>query len=132
METFGKFLDAINTNNGGGRDMYISDNAGGLKTMYQPAGFKRTFYNNLRSYEPVDNYSKRGKSHTASFEEKNDVFSQSQDHWNKGFRREMRLVSNYQKMLDLRLSKPKSLQKIKMEANKNKDERVYRNSALRE
>ena len=45
--------------------------------MYQPAGFKRTFYNNLRSYEPVDNYSKRGKSHTASFEEKNDVFSQS-------------------------------------------------------
>lgn len=57
--------------------MYISDNAGGLKTMYQPAGFKRTFYNNLRSYEPVDNYSKRGKSHTASFEEKNDVFSQS-------------------------------------------------------
>ena len=44
----------------------------------------------------------------------------------------MRLVSNYQKMLDLRLSKPKSLQKIKMEANSNKEERVYRNSALRE
>ena len=65
------------TNNGGGRDLYISDNAGGLKTMYQPAGFKRSFYNNLRSYEPVDNYSKRGKSHTASFEEKNDIFSQS-------------------------------------------------------
>ena len=88
------------TNNGGGRDSYISDNAGGLKNMYQPAGFKRTFYNNLRSYERIDNYSKRGKSHTASFEERNDVFSQSQDHWNKGFRREMRLVSNYQKMLD--------------------------------
>jgi len=69
----------------------------------------------------VDNYSKRGKSHTASFEEKNDVFSQSQDHWNKGFRREMRLVSNYQKMLDMRLSKPKSLQKIKLNANKIKD-----------
>jgi hypothetical protein len=83
------------TNNGGGRDTYISDSAGGLKNMYQPAGFKRTFYNNLRSYEPIDNYSKRGKSHTASFEEKNDVFSQSQDHWNKGFRREMRMISNY-------------------------------------
>ena len=98
--------------------------------MYQPAGFKRTFYNNLRSYEPLDNYAKRGKSHTASFEEKNDMFSQSQDHWNKGFRREMRLVSNYQKMLDQRLSKPKSLQKIAV--GKAKGERVYKNSALRE
>ena len=38
------------TNNGGGRDTYISDSAGGLKIMYQPAGYKRTFYNNLRQY----------------------------------------------------------------------------------
>jgi hypothetical protein len=38
-------------NNGGGRDTYISDSAGGLRTMYQPANFKRTFYNNLRVYD---------------------------------------------------------------------------------
>jgi hypothetical protein len=38
------------TNNGGGRDTYISDSAGGLKQIYQPAYQKRTFYNNLRQY----------------------------------------------------------------------------------
>jgi len=44
----------------------------------------------------------------------------------------MRLVSNYQKMLDHRLSKPKETQKVKAEVNANKDERVYRNSALKD
>ena len=39
-------------NNGGGRDTYISDSAGGLRSMYMPAQFKQTFYNNLRVYEP--------------------------------------------------------------------------------
>lgn len=39
------------TNNGGGRDTYISDSAGGLRNLYQPAAFKRTFYNNLRVYD---------------------------------------------------------------------------------
>ena len=43
------------TNNGGGRDTYISDSAGGLKIVYQPAGFKRTFYNNLRQYPKPQN-----------------------------------------------------------------------------
>ena len=43
----------------------------------------------------------------------------------------MRLVSNYQKMLDQRLSKPKSLQKIAVN-QANRGERVYKNSALRE
>jgi hypothetical protein len=38
------------TNNGGGRDTYISDSAGGLINMYQPAAAKRTFYNGLRAY----------------------------------------------------------------------------------
>jgi hypothetical protein len=37
-------------NNGGGRDTYISDSAGGLRSAYAPAAFKRTFYNNLREY----------------------------------------------------------------------------------
>lgn len=80
--------------------------------IYQPAGYKRTFYNNLRNYPQLDNPSKRGKSHTASHEQKMDLFTRSQDHWNKGFRREMRLISNYQNMMDERLSKPKSTQKI--------------------
>ena len=73
----------------------------------------------------MDNYSKRGASHTASFEEKNDVFSRSQNHWNSGFKREMGLVGNYQKMLDTRLSKPKSLQKYSM----GRAEKVYKNTA---
>lgn len=65
------------TNNGGGRDTYISDSAGGLKSIYQPAYFKRTFYNNLRQYPRIDNHAKRGGTHTASYEERNDVFSRS-------------------------------------------------------
>lgn len=101
------------TNNGGGRDTYISDSAGGLKTMYQPAGYKRTFYNNLRNYPQLDNPAKKGKSHTANREQKMDLFTKSQDHWNTGFRKEMRLISNYQNMLDDRLSKPKLTQKTK-------------------
>lgn len=87
-------------NNGGGRDTYISQSSGGLKVMHQSAGFKRTFYNNLRQYPNLDNYARRGKSHTASMEEKNDIFSRSQDHWNKSFRKEQGLMGNYQKMLD--------------------------------
>ena len=58
------------TNNGGGRDTYISDSAGGLKVMYQPAYHKRTFYNNLRQYPQIDNYGKRGRSHAATHMEK--------------------------------------------------------------
>ena len=80
------------TNNGGGRDTYISDSAGGLKSIYQPAYFKRTFYNNLREYPRLDDYGKRGKSHTASYQEKNDVFSKTQNHWSNGYNREMNYI----------------------------------------
>jgi hypothetical protein len=76
------------TNNGGGRDTYISDSAGGLKIVYQPAGFKRTFYNNLRQYPKIENYGKRGQSHTASSMEKGDIFSKSQNHFSPLFNRE--------------------------------------------
>jgi hypothetical protein len=65
------------TNNGGGRDTYISDNAGGIKVMYQPANYKRTFYNNLRNYPQMDNPAKRVKRHTASHEQKLDLFTKS-------------------------------------------------------
>ncbi len=65
------------TNNGGGRDTYISMNSGGLKVIHQPAYFKRTFYTNLRQYPEIDNYGRRGKSHTATVEERTDVFSRS-------------------------------------------------------
>ena len=99
-------------NNGGGRDGYISSNSGGLRAMEQPAYHKRTFYNGLRNYPQIDNYARRGRSMRATFEEKNDRFSQSQDHWAPGFKREMNLISNYQKMLDHRLSKPKKVSKV--------------------
>lgn len=56
-------------NNGGGRDTYISDSAGGLRTMYAPAAFKRTFYNNLRVYDVNTNY-KRVRSKTATVKER--------------------------------------------------------------
>ena len=37
-------------NNGGGRDTYISHSAGGLRLLYQPASFCKTFYTGLRIY----------------------------------------------------------------------------------
>jgi len=52
-------------NNGGGRDTYISDSAGGLRTMYAPAQFKTTFYNNLRVYDKAAD-SKNVRSRTAT------------------------------------------------------------------
>ena len=81
--------------------------------MHQPAYYKRTFYTNLRQYPQTDNYGKRGSTHTATHEERNDIFSKSQNHWNKGFKKEMDLVSQYQRRMDQRLSKPKSLKHIK-------------------
>ena len=62
-------------------------------------------------------------------EERNDCFSRSQDHWNSGFRREMTLLGNYQRMLDHRLSKPKAISKIPRDY---KDDKVYKNSAFDE
>ena len=95
-----------------GRDSYISSNSGGLKSIHQPAYHKRTFYNGLRNYPATDNFAKRGRSSMATFEEKNDVFSKSQDHWHKGFKREMNLMKNYQAMMDDRLSVPKKIKKV--------------------
>ena len=65
-------------NNGGGRDTYISDMSGGLRTQYLPAHGKRTFYTNLRQYDKRDyGFGKRGDSHTATLNQRMDVFSQS-------------------------------------------------------
>ena len=61
-------------NNGGGRDTYISSSAGGLRTMHLPAHGKRTFYNNLRVYQPIGGY-KRTVSSTATIKERGDVFT---------------------------------------------------------
>ena len=38
----------VYTNNGTGRDMYISGNSGGLRVQAVPAGHKRTYFNSLR------------------------------------------------------------------------------------
>ena len=92
-------------NNGGGRDTYISDMSGGLRTQYLPAHGKRTFYTNLRQYDQREyGFGKRGDSHTATLTQRMDVFSQSQNTHNEKFKREMRLVKNYQLMLDNRLA----------------------------
>ena len=97
-------------NNGGGRDTYISDMSGGLRTQYLPAHANRTFYNNLRKYDKREyGFGKRGDSHTATYVQKNDIFAQSQNTHNDKFKREMRLVKNYQLMLDHRLSQPKQV-----------------------
>ena len=55
----------VYTNNGSGRDSYISTNSGGLRSDYRPAHGKRTFYSNLRQYEQRASPN-RGVSHTAT------------------------------------------------------------------
>ena len=65
------------TNNGSGRDTYISASSGGLKNIYQPAYQKRTFYNNLREYTRIEHPANRTKSNTATAEERSDLFSRS-------------------------------------------------------
>ncbi|CDW72970.1 UNKNOWN [Stylonychia lemnae] len=98
-------------NNGGGRDTYISDSAGGLRSMYSPAQFKSTFYNNLRVYDKSNHAASRSlRSHTATKSQQNDIFTKSQQHFNDKFTRESNYIRNYQKNLDLRLSMPKVLQ----------------------
>lgn len=73
-------------NNGGGRDTYISESAGGLKALHTPAQFKRTFYNNLRVYDR-SSVSRNVRSRTATQMQKRDVFLQSQTHFNDKFAR---------------------------------------------
>ena len=84
----------IYTNNGGGRDSYISSNSGGLRTEYRPAHGKRTFYSNLRQYEQRASPN-RGSSHTATLEDKKDILSNTQNRFNDKFRRNAALVRNY-------------------------------------
>ena len=118
----------VYVNNGGGRDTYISDMSGGLRVQYAPAHGKRTFYNNLRQYDQrMYGFGKRDQSHTATMQEKRDIYSKSQNHFNPKFNREMNLVRNYQMMMDKRLSCPKETQ---LEVREGK--RVFRNSKAEE
>ena len=57
-------------NNGGGRDTYISNNAGGLRSLHRPAMFSKTFYNSLRQYPDSHYNAKKGRSHTMTMREK--------------------------------------------------------------
>lgn len=130
------------TNNGGGRDTYISDSAGGLRVMYQPASFKRTFYNNLRVY---DNSPSPMKAPSRSIYNQSlnsladpntrsrstlkvpgtiDVFLKSQLHYNDKFAKESRHIRNYQRGMDDRLSIPKKL------AQSPKKNKMVRNSLI--
>ncbi len=120
-------------NNGGGRDTYISSYAGGLRTLTQPAPYKRTFYNNLRVYDrkgtpirPLSVYKGPG-SFTAnclinrsrsmmkkqyvstSNDVESDVFIRCQLKFNDKYATQARHVRYYQKHMDQRLSQPKKL-----------------------
>ena len=110
----------VYVNNGGGRDTYISGNSGGLRSDYRPAHGQRTFYSNLRKYDTTAQPN-RNKSHTATFNDKKDVLSNTQNRFNDKFRRNAALVKNYQNMLDERLSQPKHTEQ-------DEKGRVFRNS----
>lgn len=96
----------VYVNNGGGRDTYISNSSGGLRSDYRPAHGNRTFYSNLRKYDQRA-MPNRNASHTATMADKRDILSNTQNRFNDKFRRNNMLVKNYQNMLDARLSAPK-------------------------
>ena len=50
--------------------------------MYQPAQFKRTFYNNLRVY---DTSSSNVRSKTATKTQRSDIYTRTQQHYNDKF-----------------------------------------------
>ena len=106
------------TSDGTGRDSYIVRSGGGLFNEYVPGSAKNGFYNSLRQYIYFyfisisnsksllyDNTSlspKRSRSPG-----KKDFFMTSQSHFNSTQKASFRKMSNYQKVLDLKLSKPK-------------------------
>ncbi len=124
----------VYTNNGGGRDTYISGNDGGFRPLHRAAPGKTSFYASLRSYDPAGTpFKARKKSHTATYSEKKDDFSASQDHFNPKYRKEMSLVHNYQHMLDHRLSKPKTISQVEESQRTSQTRiRVYKNSSPNE
>jgi len=98
--------------------------------MHRAGYGKNTFYNNLRQYAPNSKpFLNRKKSHTATFAEKKDDFSASQDHFNPKYKREMQLVLNYQMMMDDRLSKPKKTVETEINRSSNNRLRVFKNSS---
>ncbi len=112
--------------------------------MYQPAAYKRTFYNNLRVYDnspsPLkaparsiynQSLNNLGGDNTRSRSTLKvpgtiDVFLKSQLHYNDKFAREARYIRNYQKNMDERLSIPKKMA-TQLSPNKHK---LVRNSLL--
>ena len=126
----------VYVNNGGGRDTYISNSSGGLRSDYRPAHGNRTFYSNLRKYDQRA-MPNRNASHTATMADKRDILSTTQNRFNDKFRGNNAIVKNYQNMLDARLSAPKVTQETvegKVFRNstnaiqKEHQERVYRTS----
>ena len=87
--------------------------------MYRPAGFKRTFYNNLRVYDKSPSPSKIPHSSLlssdpnlrsrTSLKMKDDVFLRSQVHFSDKFAKETKYVRQYQRHMDYRLSIPKKI-----------------------
>jgi len=115
--------------------------------MYQPAAYKRTFYNNLRVYDNspsplkaparsiynqslnnLGNDNTRSRS-TLKIPGTIDVFLKSQLHYNDKFARESRYIRNYQKNMDERLSIPKKMTAQMSPKNSNKT-KLVRNSLV--
>ena len=90
------------TSDGTGRDSYIVRSGGGLFNEYVPGSAKNGFYNSLRQYDNTSLSPKRSRSPG-----KKDFFMTSQSHFNSTQKASFRKMSNYQKVLDLKLSKPK-------------------------
>ena len=121
----------VYTNNGGGRDTYISGNDGGFRPLHRAAPGKGTFYNSLRQYDTSGTpFKARKKSHTATYSDRKDDFSSSQDHFNPKYKKEMNLVHNYQHMMDHRLSKPKTISQVEDSHRTSQTRmRIFKNSS---
>ena len=115
------------TNDGGGRDTYVSQNDGGFRPLHRSGQAKRTYFNSLRQY-PQQTSLFRNERKSVKYDPRKDLFTNAQDHYNPRYVREMVLVNNYQKMIDKRLSVPKVYDTVEVVANAHRS-KIFRNSS---
>lgn len=146
----------VYTNNGGGRDTYISMNDGGFRPLHRAGHGKSTYYNQLRQYPESAHVARKSsrpskpckapaagdaatnaermfkaqemsRYHELEARARPDDFTDAQNHYNPRFKAEMSRVHNYQNMMDRRLSKPKALDAQIIQRDDRV--RVFRNSS---
>ena len=121
----------VYTNDGGGRDTYVSQNDGGFRPLHRAGHGKRTYFNSLRQYPQQQHTSLFRSEHKSIADPRRDLFTNpahQQEHYNPRYVREMGLLNNYQKMIDKRLSVPKAYDTVEVAANAHRS-RVFRNSS---